>query len=88
MLDETLYGIWRIAEFNYSSEEEKHNQIDAYHSIEWYVTTGRSCLSWERSLNKANPKKLLKHILKQDDQSIDGQIKSTTEYLKRYCQYR
>lgn len=87
MTTDMLYNIWRIAEFDYSSIEEKRNQVDAYNSIEWYVQTGRSCIAWERSLKKANPKKLLKHILKQDDQSVDGQIKAATEYLRRYCNY-
>lgn len=87
MTADMLYNIWRIAEFDYSSYEEKRNQVDAYNSIEWYVHTGRSCIAWERSLKKANPKKLLKYILKQDDQSVDGQIKAATEYLRRYCNY-
>lgn len=88
MTPDMLYNIWRIAEFDYSTIEEKYSQIDAYHSIEWYVMTGRSCLAWENALKKANPKKLINFILKQDDQSVQGQVESTTKYLRRYCQYQ
>ena len=84
-MENTLYLIWKSAEFNYTSETEKRKQIDVYQSIKWYVLTGRSSVTWDKALKKANPKKLISYILKSSDQSVDGQIKSTTKYLKRYC---
>lgn len=81
---DTLYNIWRTAEFFYNDLDQKRAQVDAYHSIEWYVTTGRSTVAFDRSLAKANPAKLLKAILKGGD-SVDEQIASTKAYLTRYC---
>lgn len=87
MIDDTLFKIWKVAEFDYQNKAEHQRQIDIYHSIEWYVNTGRTCLPWERSLDIANPKKLLRYVMRQDDQSVNGQIHSVTKYLRHYCQY-
>jgi len=84
-IENTLYTIWSTAEFNYKTSEEKQSQVDAFHSIEWYVQTSRASVAWVRALAKANPKKLLNHILNAEDQSIDSQITRTTNYLRRYC---
>ena len=83
-IDNTLYNIWRTAEFFYEDLDQKHDQVDAYRSIEWYVNTGRSTVAFNRSLAKANPAKLLKAILK-GGSSVDEQIASTKAYLTRYC---
>lgn len=84
-IENTLYELYFAAEFNYQTADQKRAQVDAYRSIEWYVNTCRASAQWCKALAKAKPITLLKHILKSDDQSVDGQIAATTKYLARYC---
>ena len=84
-IDDTLYKLRMAAEFGHATPEEKRRFMDAYHSIEWYVSTGRADADFEKALARANPEKLLSHILGGEDQSVDGQIARSKSYLKRYC---
>lgn len=87
-MEDLLHKIWMAAEFDYHTIEEKHAQVDAYNSIAWYLTTGRACYAWEKALGHADPKKLIRFILRQDDSSVDGQVRAATKYLNRYCGYK
>ena len=86
-MEDLLHKIWMIAEFDYQTIEQKHAQVDVYNSLAWYLTTGRACYAWEKALKRADPKKLINFILKQDDQSVDAQVRNATRYLKRHCGY-
>lgn len=83
-INDTLWNLWKTAEFHYTSPEEKRAQVDAYDSLAWYCDTGRSTVAFERALAKANPKKLLGAMLR-GDASVDGHIASAKKYLSRYC---
>lgn len=83
-ITDTLYNIWRTAEFFYTDLEQKRNQVDAYESIAWYCNTGRSTVAFDKALAKANPQKLLRAILKGEN-TVDAQIASAKAYLTRYC---
>lgn len=85
MVSDTLYNLWSAAEFGHETPEERADYRDAYYSVEWYVSTGRAPLAWEKALARADPKKLLAFILKGDNQSVDGQVARATAYLERYC---
>ena len=84
-IDDTLHKLRMAAEFGHATPEEKRRFMDAYHSIEWYVSTGRADADFEKALARANPEKLQSHILGGEDQSVDGQIARSKSYLKRYC---
>ena len=83
-ISDTLYNIWRTAEFFYNTPEQKKAQVDAYESIAWYCNTGRSTVAFEKALAKANPAKLLNAMLK-GESSVDAQIATAKAYLTRYC---
>lgn len=81
----TLYNLWKTAEFGHRTQREKTAYQNAYGAVEWYVNTGRAPLGWERALDRADPKKLLDYILDGDNQSMSEQVERATDYLKRYC---
>ena len=83
-ITDTLWNLYMTAEFNYSTQEQKRAQVDAYESIAWYCNTGRSTVAFEKALAKANPTKLLKAMLK-GDCTVDAQVASAKAYLQRYC---
>ena len=84
-IDDTLYKLRMAAEFGHATPEEKRRFMDAYHSVEWYVATGRADADFEKALARANPEKLLSHILGGKDQSVDGQVARTKGYVRRHC---
>ena len=84
-MTDTLYNLWKAAEFGHRTQQEKSAYQDAYGAVEWYINTGRAPLGWERALSRADPKKLLDYILDGDDQSMSAQAERATDYLKRYC---
>ena len=84
-IDDTLHKLRMAAEFGHATPEEKRRFMDAYHSVEWYVSTGRASLDFEKALARADPQKLLSHILNGEDQSVDGQIARVKSYVQRYC---
>ena len=81
-IDDTLYKLRMAAEFGHATPEEKRRFMDAYHSVEWYVATGRADADFEKALARANPEKLLSHIL---DQSVEGQVARAKGYIRRHC---
>lgn len=83
-ITDTLYNIWRTAEFFYETPEQKRSQVDAYNALAWYCNTGRSTVAYEKALAKANSQKLLTAMLR-GEQSVDGQLASARAYLTRYC---
>ena len=84
-MSDALFRLHLAAEFGHETEEIKRQYLDAYHSVAWYVSTGRAYPAWERALARANPKKLLASILNGEDQSVDAQVARATAYLERYC---
>lgn len=85
MYETVLYEFWKTAEFDYSDLNQKKWQMDVFESIKWYIVTDRAPLAWVKALSKADPKKLIRYVLRQENQSTDGQIKAVTDYLQRYC---
>ena len=83
--EDVLYKLWTAAEFGHATPEEKRRFMDAYHSVEWYVSTGRADADFEKALARANPEKLLSHILDGKNQSVDGQIARAKGYVRRHC---
>lgn len=86
-IDNILTNLWIAAHCTYKTDAQKIAQDDVYCSIEWYINTCRASTSWIKAIGKANPTKLFAYIIKQDDQSVTGQIASATKYITRYCQY-
>ena len=84
-IDDTLHKLRMAAEFGHATPEEKRRFMDAYHSIEWYVSTGRADADFEKALAGANPEKLLSHILGGKDQSVEGQVARAKSYVRRHC---
>ena len=84
-MTDTLFNLWKTAEFGHRTQREKAAYQDAFGAVEWYINTGRAPLGWERALDRADPKKLLDYILDGDSQSMSEQVERATDYLKRYC---
>ena len=83
-IDDTLHKLRMAAEFGHATPEEKRRFMDAYHSVEWYVSTGRADADFEKALARANPEKLLSHILGGKDQSVEG-VARAKGYIRRHC---
>lgn len=56
-----------------------------WYSLEWYIKTGRACYEWIVAFVKATPKRLLAHVLKHSDGTVDANLKTAHAYLVRYC---
>ena len=89
LIDNTLHRIF-IASFNYQSAKEGREKHSVSDDLNWYIWTGRATTSFIKALAKANPDKLLNHIVKsceatEEGHTTDNHIRATTAYLKRYC---
>ena len=84
-IDIVLDKLYMESEFHYTTFEQRASQRDAYYAIAWYITTGRATTAWIKAVGKANPRKLIAYILKQEDQSVSAQVNATTTYIRRYC---
>lgn len=57
----------------------------AVYAISRYVTTGRAWRGWEAAFSRADPEKLLAHIVKGGTGTDDEYVKRATAYLRRFC---
>ena len=84
-IDDTLHKLRMAAEFGHATPEEKRRFMDACHSVEWYVSTGRADADFEKALARANPEKLLSYILNGKNQSVEGQVARAKSYVRSHC---